>query len=366
MHKEDGFMLNAASDKKIQFIEQNRLARVLLSHTKRKNAICESMRADLLVQYKKWVEDADIYAIVIESADPTMFASGGDLFEIYEVYEQSLDQAIGLFKQEYETIWAIDTYTKPLISLVNGPVMGGGVGFVQYGTHLIAGESFSWSMPETKIGLFPDIGILHLMAQMPGAIGIYLALTGRSIARDDCYYLQLLEFCIDSDQFETIKRALDEAEPVDPILDGLHQPPQASDLQVMEPVITKVFSQGTMEEIVESLKSIDTEYQVWAQEVLVELDQASPLSLKVTLEAIKRAKSLSFDQTLEQDYVVAQHFLNDSDFIPTIKAKFIDKTSPTFTPHTLEQVSDEMVASFFSPTDAPKLHLPARELGLDK
>ncbi len=366
MHKEDGPMLDTASDKKIQFIEHNRLARVLLSHTERKNAICESMRADLLVHYKKWVEETDIYAIVIESADPTMFASGGDLLEIYEAYGQSLDQAVALFKQEYETIWAIDTYTKPLISLVNGPVMGGGIGLVQYGTHFVAGENFSWAMPETKIGLFPDIGILHLMAQMPGAIGIYLGLTGRSITRADCYYLNLLEFCIDSDQFDTIKQALSEAEPVDPILDGLHQSPQASDLQVMEPVITKVFSLPTVEEIVEGLKSIEAEHQVWAQEVLADLDQASPLSLKVTLEAIKRAKSLSLDQTLEQDYVVAQHFINDSDFIPTIKAKFIDKTSPTFTPNTLEQISDEMVANFFRPTDAPKLHLPARELGLDK
>ncbi len=324
------------------------------------------MRRKLITQYRDWVDNADVYAIIIESSQPSFFCAGSDIVEIYEAHQRAPEEAIALLKNEYETIWAVDCYTKPVVSIVNGRVMGGGVGLCQHGTHIIAGEDFSWSMPECKIGLFPDVGITRLLANMPGATGIYLGLTGRAINRDDASYLSLIEHRIDSKHFEPIKTALRDAEPIDTLLDNLNQPAGASELAALEPIISRTFSHGTVEAIIKALEGVAPEHQDWAKTVLDDLAAASPTSLKVTLEAILRAKSFELEHALAQDFTLIHHFLGANDFLHAIKARMIDKTHPIWQPARLEDVSNETVARYFSDPNGEKLDLPPRDIGVDK
>ncbi len=349
--------------------KQNRLGLVTISAPKQRNAINVAMRQKLISIYKEWVEDPHIYTIIIQSEDAQFFSSGANVKEVFEKAKISNKAALDCFKDEYETIWAIECYTKPVVALINGKVMGGGVGISQYGTHIVAGENYAWSMPEAQIGLFPDVATSQLLAKMPGAIGNYLGLTGCSVNRYDAAYLGLLEFCIDGEKFESIREAIREAEPVDRLLDDMNQTIEKSDIEAKEPLITRVFSKPTIEEIMAALIEVseeEPENKNWALEALANLEAACPISLKVTLKAIQNAKSFSVDQALEQDFTLAKHFIEKDNFLPAIEAKLINKKSPTWTPATLEEVSDEMVGQYFIDMGEEKLNLPPREFGVDQ
>lgn len=360
MHKED------AETPLLKFEIKNRLGLLTLDNTSRRNAITSGMRQKLMATYKECVQNPDIYAIVTQSADQDFFSAGTDLREVQLSYAQSEGEAKELFKEEYEAIWGIECYTKIIIPMINGPVMGGGIGITQHVTHVVAGENYTWSMPEVKIGFFPDVGITHLLARMPGSIGTYLGLTGRAINRHDARYLGLLEFCIDTKEWPGIIGALQEAEPVDPMLDKLNLPIEASDIEKLEPVIASVFGEATVEAIIEALKSIDPAHKSWADDVLEDLAAASPTSLKVTLQAIHRAKTLGLDETLQQDYQLVKAFLQGHDFMAAITARLIDKTNPVWKPSELTDISKAQINAYFDITPSDNLELPSRELGLNK
>lgn len=349
--------------------KQNRLGLVTINAPKQRNAINVAMRQKLISTYKEWVEDPHIYTIIIQSEDAQFFSSGANVKEVFEKAQISNKAALDCFKDEYETIWAIECYTKPVVALINGKVMGGGVGISQYGTHIVAGENYAWSMPEAQIGLFPDVATTHILAKMPGAIGTYLGLTGTSVNRYDAVYLGLLEFCIDAEKFETIREAIREAEPVDRLLDDMNQTIEKSDIEANEPLITRIFSKPTVEEIITALIEVseeEPENKEWALETLASMEAACPLSLKVTLKAIQNAKDFSVDQALEQDYDLAKHFIEGENFLPAIEAKLINKTAPTWNPPSLKKVSDEMVDQYFVSKGEETLNLPPREFGVDQ
>jgi len=349
--------------------KQDRLGLVTINAPGQRNAINVAMRQKLIRAYKEWVEDPDIYTIIIQSEGENFFSSGANVKEVFEEAKKSKNAALDCFKNEYETIWAIECYTKPLVALINGVVMGGGVGISQYGTHIVAGENYSWSMPEVKIGLFPDIAATQILANMKGAVGTYLGLTGRAVNRYDAVYIGLIEFCIDADKFDSIKAAIREAEPVDKLLDDMNQTIKPSIIEANEPLITRVFSKPTVEEIMTALIEVSEEEpdnKEWALQTLEDMKEACPLSLKVTLKAIQKSKGLTVDETLRQDLTLAKHFIEGENFLPAIEAKLINKTKPIWKPATLEEVSNDMVEQYFIETYEEKLNLPAREFGVDQ
>lgn len=360
MHKEDEGTPRLICEK------QQRMALVSLNYPEKRNAIGSEMRAKLLANYRIWVENPDVYVILIVSEHPEFFSAGADLLEIYQASQSSYEEALAIFRDEYACIWEIECMTKPVISMINGKVMGGGIGISQFGTHIIAGENYSWSMPEVKIGLFPDVGVCQLLAAMPGALGLYLGLTGRAVNRDDARYLGLIEHSIDSTHFEHIKQQLRDAQPVDPLLDNLNQPAGESELQRMEPVITEIFSKATVEEIIQALKDITGEHSDWAMMTLAELKAASPTSLKVTMKAISRAHHKLLEEVLVQDFTLAAHFLKAHDFTAAIKSRMIEKNAPIWQPLEIEEVNEAAVNSYFSTIVQETLDLPPRELGIDK
>lgn len=352
----------------IELREENRLARVILNHQGRKNAVNSEMRTDLRRAMKDWVANPHIYAMTIEAAEAGVFSAGGDLQEILAAWEEGEGESnvAAIFKNEYETIWALECYTKSVIAIVNGPVMGGGVGLSQFGTHFVAGEDYRWSMPEVKIGFFPDVGVTYKLARMPQAIGIYLALTGRAINRADGHFLGLTEHCIDAAHHETIVEALRDSDPVDPLLDNLHKDPGPSELEQMGPLIERIFSKKTVPAIIEALNALEGEHQPWAKEVVKEMAAASPMSLMVTHEALKRAATMELHEVLQMDYLLAQNFVAGHDFREGLTAMVKEKRPPKWRPHSFEDIDTRLIEACFEDRGAPPLDLPHRELGLDK
>jgi len=337
------------------------LALITLQRTRALNALTIAMRAHLAGWFPAFSRDPNTYAVVIQSASPKAFSAGSDVREVATLGRQDTTAARQAFADEYALNWRLECFSKPTVSLIDGIVMGGGVGISLYGTHRIAGEGYRFAMPETKIGLFPDVGVCHALSRMPGEMGLYLGLTGRMIGRADAYALGLVTHCIPATQFSTITDGLADTQPVDPLLDDRHIDPGPGEHDSQREIIARCFSAGSVPEIVERLQSENGNGAEWARTVAAELKERSPISLAVTLRHIRDSKSLDLRQVLETDYRLACRFLEDSDFYEGVRALIIDKdNAPKWRPAGLGSVSQSAIERYFAPLGGDALTLPTR------
>lgn len=199
---------------------------VTLGRPRALNALTTAMRAEMAAAFPKWARDPQIYCVVVRSTSPKAFSAGGDVRELTAWAREDMPRARKALAAEYGLNWLLECFSKPTISLIDGAVMGSGVGISLYGTHRVAGEKYKFAMPETAIGLFPDVGVAHALARMPDEVGVYLGLTGRAIGRADALALGLVTHCVPGESFDAITAALAEADPVDPVLDSRHVDPR--------------------------------------------------------------------------------------------------------------------------------------------
>ncbi len=338
------------------------LAIITLNRPRALNALNAAMRRKLAAAYPRFAREAQVYAVVVQSASEKAFCAGGDVRELVRWGRDDRLEAVRAFAEEYSLNWLHECFSKPTISLIDGAVMGSGVGITLYGTHRIAGPRYAFAMPETAIGLFPDVGAAHALARMPHEIGMYLGLSGRSIGPADAYRLGLVTHCIPAAGFEEIKTALVDTWPVDPLLDERHVDPGAGTLEAHEEQIARCFSAPSVEEIVGRLGDLSGPAGTWAQGVIGDLRSRSPLSLKVTHRHIGGARTLDLRQTLQVDYRLACRFLDGQDFYEGVRAALIDKDGkPRWHPDRLEDVTPAMVEDCFAPMGANELVLPTRQ-----
>jgi enoyl-CoA hydratase len=338
---------------------------VALNRPQAVNALTAAMRATVAAAVPRYARDPEIYAVVVRSESPKAFCAGGDVREIAQWAREQPAQARRALAEEYTLNWMLECFSKPTVSLIDGIVMGSGVGISLYGTHRVAGERYAFAMPETAIGLFPDDGLASTFARLPGETGMYLGLTGRSIGRADAYRLGLATHCIPAARFAEIEAGLASADPVDPLLDGLHQDPGGGELDAHRDVIERCFAGDSVEDIVARLETEcrrGTAAAAWCAGVLTDLAMRSPTSLKVTFRHIREARPRDLRQTLMLDYRLACRFLEGHDFYEGVRAALIDKDRrPRWRPDRLEEVSDEIIERHFAPLPSGELILPTRQ-----
>ena len=346
-------------DKDILFEKANRCGIITLNRKKTLNALTYDMLASIAPQYKAWSDDIDIYCIVMRSADPRGFCAGGDLRAIWEWHERGqVDATLSHYGIEYQNNWALEKLKKPHISLIDGVVMGGGVGITLYGTHRVVGENTRFAMPEVSVGYFPDIGASYFLPRMPGETGMYLALTGRAVGQSDAFYLGFATHCIKAEKFDAILAELCEAEPVDELLYRHHQNPGDAELPKLRPIIDRIFAADSVEEIVEGLRAETGEMADWARETADEIGKKSPISLKVAFRQVREGAKLELDQALRLEYRIARRFLQGDEVYEGVRAALIDKDrKPKWNPASLEQITSEMVDRYFAPLEEGELEL---------
>lgn len=339
------------------------LALVTLQRPRALNALTSQMRQAFSEHLWAFARDPQVYAVAVESASPRAFSSGSDVREVLSLARSDLAHGNKTFADEYALNWQCECFSKPTVSLIDGMVMGGGVGISLYGTHRVAGEKYAFAMPETMIGLFPDVGVCHVLARLPDHVGMYLGLTGRSIGRADALRLGLITHCIDAARFGEIKAALADTWPVDTVLDERDQDPGAGDLDPYRETIAACFSAPAVEEIVARLLAVEGEPRDWARAVASDLAKRSPLSLKITHRHIRESAARDLRQTLQIDYRLAVRLLEaKGDFYEGVRAALIDKDgAPKWQPATLEDVSDAILDDYFAPLPEAELVLPTRE-----
>lgn len=336
------------------FNEKNQIGFITLNRPQALHALTPQM---ILAIYKKllfWLTQSHIKAIVIEGAGEKAFCAGGDLRLIYQARHDDKKYIHDFFVTEYKLNHLIYHYPKPYIALLDGITMGGGVGVSIYGSHRIATERFIFAMPETTIGLFPDVGASFFLPRCPGQAGIYLGLTGVSIKAADAFHLKLINHYVPSAKIpELIDKLINThfsdnpGDDITNLLQNFNTDPGFAKLEKHRPHIDLCFGHQLVEKIIDELNKHNTP---WCQETLAILNSKSPISLKVTLKALRHGALIDFDQCLKTDYCLMTHFVTNHDFYEGIRAVIIDKDKrPKWQPAKLSDLSLEEVEKYFVP-----------------
>ncbi|MFP4538897.1 MAG: enoyl-CoA hydratase/isomerase family protein [Dichotomicrobium sp.] len=340
--------------------EDNRAGIIVLNRPKALNALSRDMIGEMEAHFHAWAKNPHIYGVIQRARGDGAFCAGGDVKAIYA--QRGTDPAAGarFYREEYQHNWTLQRFIKPTVSLMNGIVMGGGVGISVHGTHRVAAEGYKLAMPETAIGLFPDIGASYFLPRLPGRTGLYLGLTGAVVGPADGYRLGLATHCISADRFDEIQDAMREAEPIDPVLDDLHVDPGAGELDPLRPAIDRCFAPGSIEDILARLTAESGDTAQWAQETAQTLRACSPTSLKLALRLYEEgARANSLKDSLKLEFRCAVRCLEAHDHYEGVRAKMIDKDNdPHWQPARLEDVTAAMIESYLAPLeDIPELDL---------
>lgn len=339
----------------VLFEQKGNVGLITLNRPKALNALTYEMVVAISGQLKAWQTDEAIGAVVVQSASDKAFCAGGDVRYLYEHGHQTPAVPLQFFNAEYHLNCAIRDYPKPYLCLLDGLTMGGGVGISLHGRFPVATEHFSFAMPETGIGFFPDVGGGYLLSRCPHRYGQYLALTGKRISREDAMEAGLIHYAIASSDQAALLEALmtqhwqkDAFSQVKTLLSQFQQKQGlTSNLAQHRQMITDVFSQPSVETICVALEQ---DPSPWAQQTLALLKSKSPTSLKVTLEQLKRSHGLSMRDTMQLEYRLAARFMQGKDFYEGVRALLVDKDkSPHWQPGTLADIAVEDVEAYFEP-----------------
>ena len=346
------------------------LVEIILNRPAVLNALNDDMRQALLADLPQWPRDPEVYAIAMRSNSERAFCAGGDVRELVRLAEPDPAIAAASFAQEYLMNWTLECFSKPTVALIDGMVMGSGVGLVIYGTHRVGGQGFRFSMPETAIGLFPDVGVSHRLSRLPGHLGRYLGLTGATLSRKPAYRHGLITHCIDAAHYPAITAALADADTVDPLLDNLHRDPredEPDELMDRESLIEDIFSASDRDGLTGILNALSAVSRKsgkdaeWCGHVLADLRTRSPMSLHITLHHLDAARHLDLRGVLIQDYRMAVRCLVQSDFKEGVRALLLDKDgAPQWQHASTEAVASSEIERYFAPLGNGDLHLPTR------
>ncbi len=343
--------LSTEKTKSTAFLRLNRPAAL--------NALTLEMIRGLAWNLSAWEADSDIHGIVICSNTPKAFCAGGDIHFFYKASLVKDVACLGsFFTEEYALIHRIHHYPKPYIAVLDGIVMGGGMGISQNSAFpriRIVTERTRMAMPEVNIGLFPDVGGGYFLSRLPSEIGTYLALTGEIINTADALFVGLADIFIPSDElpqlFATLK-IIDGGDYRTPITKFSERykrwnQTEKSLLEQHQDLIQKHFSGTRVQDIIESLKQDPHPFAKRTAETML---KRSPLMLCVTLEQLRRAKTIPFSDCLRMERTMMHHCFEHGDVMEGIRAAIIDKDNqPHWQPASLKEITDEMIARFFEP-----------------
>lgn len=347
---------------KVLFARHGAMASITLNRPTVLNAFDNEMRQLMADEIPRIARNPDVYIVVLMSNSAKAFSAGGDVRALVKIAASDLERAAAYFAGEYQLNWLLECFSKPTVSLIDGLCMGSGAGLSCYNTHRVAGENYKFAMPETAIGLFPDVGVSHVLSRLPWPLGLYLGLTGQIVQRADAHWLGLATHCVPSTSFAPIMAGLANSDPVDELLDGLHEPQAAGPLQRDAAMIEDLFSGTSLLEIINTLDGAKGASAEFAQATLADLRKLSPISLAITDEHIRRCRTLDLRQTLIQDYRLGVRCLAATDFAEGVRAALVDKDrAPRWQHQKIEDVTRDEVASYFAPLGTADLDLPTRD-----
>lgn len=338
----------------VLFEAQGALGLITLNRPKALNALTLDMIHAMTDQLKAWAEDQDIDAVLVHGAGERAFCAGGDVLAL--VQPDNTEFVARFFRDEYRLNRMIFRYPKPYIALIDGIAMGGGVGVSVHGRVRIATERTLFAMPETGIGMFPDVGGTYFLPRLPGALGLYLGLTGARLGAADCLHAGLAEAYVPEARHGDLLSGLADGRGIEDLLGALGDDAGTPPLAELRGAIDRCFAAGSVEEVLDRLAA---EGGDWADETRAGLSRMSPSALKVAFRQIRAGAALEFEECMMLEYRLSQRVVPGHDFREGVRALLVDKDmSPRWDPPSLAAVSEEAVDAVFAPLGERDLTFP--------
>ena len=334
--------------------EQGALGRITLNRPKALNALTLGMVREMAEALERWRSAEHIRAVLVEGAGERGLCAGGDIRALYDAAKAGDEEFPATFwAEEYRLNAALSHYPKPVVGLMDGITMGGGVGVSAHGSHRVVTERSKVGMPETGIGFVPDVGGTYLLSRAPGELGTHMALTGVPVTGADAIAAGFADHYLDSSRIGELVEGLTTGE-VDETIARLAERPPASDLAAAREWIDAAYSAETVEEVLHRLSERPEEAAHAAAEVI---GTKSPTSLKVTLRALRSGYE-SLEQALDQEFRVAMGCILIGDLVEGVRATLVDKDrDPKWSPARLDEVDGAWVEKFFESRGAGDLGL---------
>ena len=292
------------------------------------------------------IGDTSVALVAIEGTGERAFCAGGDVVAMHAAGRAGAAGWQGFFHDEYRMNQTIARYPDPYVAILDGVTMGGGVGVSIHGRYRVATERTLFAMPETGIGLIPDVGGTHALPRLPGEIGAWLALTGARLRAADCFYAGIATHVVPVERLPLLRELLaDGIEEPEAILATLHTDPGEAPLAALRDAIDFHFAHDSVEAIQDSLATGDD----WALSMHATIARMSPTSLKLTLRALRDGAGSDIEGALRTEYRVVSHIQQGHDFYEGVRAVLIDKDkSPRWCPAALSGIGDAMLDPYFA------------------
>jgi enoyl-CoA hydratase len=339
----------------ILFGRQGDLMVVTLNRPRALNALSLAMCQALNAGLGEWQADPDVRAVLIRGTGERAFCAGGDIRVLYQtLIDEGVERAVYFYSIEYPMNARLHHFAKPYVALWNGIVMGGGVGASVHGSHRVVTERTVFAMPETGIGFFPDVGATYVLPRLPGALGMYLGLTGTRLTAADCLHAGIGTHHVPSERLAALERALAEADlsgdafaAVGAILERFRSDPGAPRLPGLRQRIDRCYGEASLAAVLDAL---DGEPSGWGREQIEQLEAKSPTSLAVTFRQLRAGALLGFDDAMRLEYRLVHRFVAGHDFREGVRALIIDKDNrPRWRPERLTDVAPAEIDDYFAP-----------------
>ena len=342
--------MNSADD--ILFDKRGAAGCVILNRPGALNAITHGMIKALSDALDDWRDDPSVTRVIVTANGDRAFSAGGDVRALYDLGRSGRQaEALTFFRDEYGLNAKIKRYPKPYISLIDGIVMGGGVGVSIHGSHRVAGNKYVFAMPEVGIGFFPDVGATYALPRMAGEIGTYCALTGGRLKTADAVLSGAATHHVPSHRFGDLMSALSAAEPVNAVLAQFMERAGEGEIMPRRRAVDRLFAYDSVEEILAALEQeagSGSDQAEWAGAAAATVRTKSPTSLKLALAQLRRGRHLSFEACMAIEYRIVSQIVYGHDMYEGVRAVIVDKdNAPRWAPGRLAEVDDAAVERFF-------------------
>ena len=332
---------------------------VVLNRPKALNALSLGMVRELARALDAWENDPRVTRIVVISTSEKAFSAGGDIRWLHDCGKAGrYDEMLAFWGEEYILNHRIKTYPKPYVALVDGIVMGGGVGISLHGSHRIAGDRYLFAMPEVGIGFFPDVGATYALPRLDGGFGSFLALTGERVGAADALSSGLATHGVPSARMAELADVLTRPGSVDEILAGFAVQRGPGPLDAEKALLAEAFTATSLPEVMVRLRRAGDNGSAFAGKLLQTIGVKSPTSVAIAFEQMRRGAGLDFAEAMRTEYRIVSRIARGHEFYEGVRAVVIDKDqAPRWQPATLDQVEQADIESYFAPLGAGELKL---------
>jgi enoyl-CoA hydratase/carnithine racemase len=340
----------------IRFERQGVAGVITLTRARALNALTHGMIRALAKAFAAWEADEDV-ALVVIKAEGRAFCAGGDIAQAYHAMRAGTPP-VDFFRDEYRLNAALARFAKPCVSLIDGIVMGGGVGISCHGSHRVMTEKSLFAMPEVGIGFFPDVGGSFLLSRLKGSYGMFLGLTGQRIRAGDALRSGIATHAVDSSRMDQILDRLCAGEGPDRLLKGFARIPVSETDEGTLFSIARLFSREKLGDLLVGLRQAREDGETVAETALEAMEKASPTSVAVAFRQINTGAMLDMDECMRMEFRILNRMLAGHDFPEGIRAVVIEKDgAPQWRPASLAEVSDAAIDAYFAPLSGGDLRV---------